>query len=68
MKDAESGRKLWVDTSNRQIREDFFRYRKEKEKAFESDLKKLGIDYISLLTTDDYTKSLIKLFAKRERM
>lgn len=68
MKDAESGRKLWVDTSNRQIREDFFRYRKEKEKVFESDLKKLGIDYISLLTTDDYTKSLIKLFAKRERM
>lgn len=68
MKDAESGRKLWVDTSNRQIREDFFRYRKEKEKVFESDLKKLGIDYISLLTTDDYTKSLIKLFAKRERI
>ena len=68
MKDAESGKKLWLDTSNKQIRDDFFRYRKEKERDFETNLKKLGIDYISLLTTDDYTKALIKLFAKRERM
>jgi len=40
----------------------------ERKLEFENSLKKLGIDYTSLLTTDDYTKSLIKLFAKREKM
>lgn len=68
MKDAESNKTHWVDTSDKATRDFFYQYRKKKEKEFETTLKKLGVDYISLLSTDDYTKALIKLFAKRERM
>lgn len=66
MKDAESNHSVWVDTSDKQNSRRFALYREEKKRSFENSLKKLGIDYISLLTTDDYTKALIKLFTKRE--
>ncbi|MCF0209920.1 MAG: DUF58 domain-containing protein [Bacteroidales bacterium] len=66
--DAESKNSVWLDTSSKKIREDFRKYRLEQKEKLEQIFKKHGIDYISLLTTDDYTKELIKLFAKRERL
>lgn len=68
MKDAESNESRWVDTSDGRTREYFASYRKRRKEDLETALKKLGIDYISLFTEDDYTKALIKLFAKRERL
>lgn len=68
MKDAESNQSVWIDTSNKKTREQFCTYRQEQKDRLEKQFKKLGMDYVSLLTTDDYTKALIKLFAKRERL
>lgn len=68
MKDAESNQSVWIDTSNKKTREKFYTYRQEQKDKLEKQFKKLGMDYVSLLTTDDYTKALIKLFAKRERL
>lgn len=68
MKDAESNQSVWIDTSNKKTREKFRTYRQEQKDRLEKQFKKLGMDYVSLLTTDDYTKALIKLFAKRERL
>lgn len=68
MKDAESNQSVWIDTSNKKTREQFRTYRQEQKDKLEKQFKKLGMDYVSLLTTDDYTKALIKLFAKRERL
>lgn len=68
MKDAESNQSVWIDTSNKKTREQFRTYRQEQKDRLEKQFKKLGMDYVSLLTTDDYTKALIKLFAKRERL
>ncbi len=68
IKDAENNKSVWIDTADKKNRESFSKYGMERKLEFENSLKKLGIDYTSLLTTDDYTKSLIKLFAKREKM
>ncbi|MDO5759530.1 MAG: DUF58 domain-containing protein [Bacteroidota bacterium] len=67
MKDAESKQNVWVDTSDKKTVRRYSEYREMKKQEFENSLRKLGIDYISLLTTDDYTKALIKLFARREK-
>lgn len=68
MNDAESNKSFWIDTSDKKTREWFYNYRIQQKEKQENLFKKLGMDYVSLLTTDDYTKALIKLFAKRERL
>jgi deoxyxylulose-5-phosphate synthase len=59
---------LWVDTSNKQTRKDFKKYREKQQENTSMLFKKLGIDYINVKTSDDYNKALIKLFANRERL
>lgn len=68
MEDLETKEKLWVDTSNKQTRWLFAQAMKQQKEKTELKFKKLGIDYVSVLTDSDYTKSLIKLFANRERL
>ncbi len=68
MEDLESKEKMWVDTSSKQTRSLFAQAMQEQKEKTESKLKKLGIDYVNVLTDSDYTKSLIKLFANRERL
>lgn len=65
MKDAETGRLKWVDTSNSKVRniykENWYNMNKETDEL----LNKHGIDYTSLATHLDYVKPLMKLFKKR---
>ena len=68
VKDSENGESLWVDTSNKQTRKDFKKYREKQQENTSMLFKKLGIDYINVKTSDDYNKALIKLFANRERL
>ncbi|MCX6238907.1 MAG: DUF58 domain-containing protein [Bacteroidia bacterium] len=66
LKDAETGEYLWVDSSNVRVRETYNRYWSEKNKQLDSLLKKTGLDYVNISTREDYVKSLVALFKKRE--
>ena len=65
--DAENGNSLWIDTSDRQTRENFKNYRIQQQNENMNELNKYGIDNVQMLCGEDYIKQLVKLFAKRER-
>ena len=68
MQDLETNNKIWIDSSDKKNREQFHEYMINTHNSTTNEFKKLGIDYISVFTDDDYTKALIKLFANRERL
>ncbi len=63
--DAETKQTLWVDTSDRITRERFAQQRQELQDENLAKFKKYGIDSVQILASEDYIKSLIKLFSKR---
>ena len=65
-KDAETGEYIWVDSSSRNVRETYRRHWSERNKQLDSLLKKTGLDYVNISTREDYVKSLVALFKKRE--
>ena len=65
MKDAETNEDMWVDTSSASTRRVYEQYVKERDELLAQSFAKSGVDYISISTTDDYVKSLMKLFKKR---
>jgi uncharacterized protein (DUF58 family) len=66
LKDAETGEYLWVDTSSRQVRNEYAVFWLRKKKQLDNLFKKTGLDNISISTREDYVKSLVALFKKRE--
>lgn len=65
LKDAETGKKVWVDTSSRKVRE---RYRDrwiQQSGEVTKILNRAKVDSVALDTGEDYVKSLMKLFKKR---
>ena len=66
LKDAETGEYLWVDSSSNRVREAYRRDWIERNKQLDSLLKKTGLDYVNISTREDYVKSLVALFKKRE--
>jgi uncharacterized protein (DUF58 family) len=66
MQDFESGQKLWVDTSNREVRKQY-RAKKEKQAQETTELfRKSGVDFVELYTHRSYVQPLMKLFKMRE--
>jgi len=65
MKDAETGRKVWFDTSSRKARQAYADRWKADSAVIEKTLNRRRIDHVSVATDEDYVKSLIKLFAQR---
>jgi len=65
-KDAETGEYLWVDSSSRNVRETYRKHWSNRNKQLDSLLKKTGLDYANISTREDYVKSLVALFKKRE--
>jgi uncharacterized protein (DUF58 family) len=63
--DAETKQMKWIDTTDKITRENFVKQRRNIQ--YENMLKfnKYGIDNIQILASEDYIKSLIKLFSKR---
>jgi uncharacterized protein (DUF58 family) len=66
MKDFESGKTFWVDTSDKEVRKNYKRNRDLKLKETEDLLRKSGIDYAHLYTNRSYVQPLMQLFKKRE--
>jgi len=66
MKDAETGNYLWVDTSSPTVRGSYRHWWKEHNKVLDTAFTKTGVDYVSINTREDYVRSLMSLFKKRE--
>lgn len=65
LEDAESGRKVWVDTSSRSVREHYAEAWKCRSADIEATLRHNRIDTATISTDGDYVTELIKLFKQR---
>ena len=67
MQDAESEQMIFVDTSNKKIRENFEKNRLAKNEALKKLFPSSGVDLIDITTGTDYVKPLINFFKTRGR-
>ena len=65
MKDAETGERLWVDTSSRKVRMMYKNIWDERRLKFQQMISKAGIDSVSMEASEDYVKTLMRLFKMR---
>ncbi|HPE33544.1 MAG TPA: DUF58 domain-containing protein [Bacteroidales bacterium] len=65
-KDAESGKNLWVDTSNPKTRQIYKEWFANNEKHVKWLFAKSGVDSAHIRTDEDYVKPLVNMFKKRE--
>ena len=65
MRDAESGQKLWIDSSSAAVREHWAERWHQREEMVSNLLLHNRIDTADLTTDSDYVAELIKLFKKR---
>lgn len=66
LKDAETGRYTWVDSSDRKVRGMYRSWWNELDRRLDNTFKRSRVDYVNISTNQDYVKSLISLFKKRE--
>ncbi|MDR1202451.1 MAG: DUF58 domain-containing protein [Tannerellaceae bacterium] len=65
IKDAETGDERWVDSSSTKVRETYKQWWEKRQQVMGDTFKKCRVDSVSIRTEDDYVKSLIALFQKR---
>ncbi len=65
VKDAETGVERWIDTSSAAVRTAYAEWWDKRQADMMDAFKKCRVDSVSILTEDDYVKSLIALFDKR---
>jgi uncharacterized protein (DUF58 family) len=65
LKDAETGERIWVDTSDKRLRTTYKHAWGESQLAIQKTFTKSGVDLVSMSTSDDYVRSLMKLFKMR---
>lgn len=63
--DAETGHEMYIDTSDRKLRQAHRQYWLNREERLSQLLKKTNTDNISIATNEDYVKSLTQLFKMR---
>lgn len=67
LEDAETGRQLLIDTSNRRFREDFAAGATERAKAFQALTRSAQVDLIEAGTEGRHFEELLAFFRLRER-
>lgn len=65
LEDSESGSKVWVDTSSRNLRKNYALHYKKSNFVIDNTFVKYKVDSVACSTQDDYVKALIKLFKQR---
>lgn len=63
--DAETRKKKWIDTSDKQMRMDYANWWKKTTDELQETFSKNGVDHVSLETGHDYVRSLMTLFKHR---
>ena len=62
LKDAETGERIWIDTSDKRVTESYAKTWHKNQQALESLFTKTGTRNISIRTDNDYVKGLMRLF------
>lgn len=65
IKDAETGKERWIDSSSKQVRALYKTWWEERQSDMNKVFNKCRVDAVSIRTEDDYVKALIALFDKR---
>jgi uncharacterized protein (DUF58 family) len=66
IKDAESGRITWIDSSDSSVRSYFRKKALVHQQGLNELLNRCGVDWTQIRVDEDYVKPLMKLFKKRE--
>lgn len=64
LRDAETGEQMWVDTSDKKLREAYEKYAFVREKELDAIFKRSGVDVANIRSDEDYVRALITLFKK----
>jgi uncharacterized protein (DUF58 family) len=67
LEDAESGRRVMLDTGSRAVRAGFDRWWREGSRRIDQTLISSGVDRIQLRAGEDYVKPIVRFFIARER-
>ena len=65
LRDAETGEQMWVDTSDKKLREAYEKYAFVREKELDAIFKRSGVDVANIRSDENYVRALITLFKKR---
>jgi uncharacterized protein (DUF58 family) len=65
IKDAETGQERWIDSSSAKIRNIYSQWWNQRQQEMNDSFRKCRVDSVSIRTEDDYVKSLMTLFEKR---
>ena len=65
VRDAETGHEQWIDTSSRALRRAHNDWWIQRQGVLNETFTKSNVDSVSISTDQDYVKSLLNLFAKR---
>jgi uncharacterized protein (DUF58 family) len=65
LRDAETGKSIWVDTGSRRIRESYAAYWKREIGNFRELMLRTGLDSAIIRTDEDYVNPLVSLFKRR---
>lgn len=65
VKDSESGKFLWVDTSSKELRREYAKWGEDAFQKSKQLLRKYAVDNVSISTDQDYVKGLISFFKSR---
>ena len=63
--DAETGYEQYVDTSSRKLRQAYNKYWLTRQAQLQDTFNKSNVDNVSIATNEDFVKSLLLLFKKR---
>ena len=62
VRDAETGARIWADTSIASVRKAYGQAWHDQQEALETMYTKTGMNHVSIRTDEDYVKSLMRLF------
>ena len=65
LKDAETGERVLVDTSSRNVRDAYAHNWQHNDTLIDTTLKRCRVDNVMIATEEDYVASLMKLFKRR---
>ena len=66
VKDMETGNMMWIDSSDKQTREQYKTWFEKNLAAAKQTFTRCGSEFLSIETMDNYTKALLKAFKKRK--
>ena len=66
VQDAETGECCLLDTSSREVRDAYGRLAFERRQHLEQELRRSGVDFLQVMTDEDYERQLVSFFHRRE--